>query len=81
MIELLDFWADWCGPCKQMAPNINSIEKLYKDSKGDLCKFNLYNKFIKDKYNVLAVFEDSKKCVDMWRREGLLCLQPNSGLL
>ena len=50
-------------------------------SKGDLCKFNLYNKFIKDKYNVLAVFEDSKKCVDMWRREGLLCLQPNSGLL
>lgn len=27
------------------------------------------------------VIEDSQKCVDMWRSLGLLCLQPNSGLL
>ena len=50
-------------------------------SKGDECKLNLYNKFITDKYNIIAVIEDSQKCVDMWRSLGLLCLQPNSGLL
>lgn len=27
--ELLDFWADWCSPCKMMNPILNEIEKEY----------------------------------------------------
>lgn len=45
------------------------------------CKKNLYNEYIKNKFNVLAVFEDQTKNVKMWRDLGILCLQTNEGNL
>jgi thioredoxin 1 len=30
---LLDFWAEWCGPCKMMNPVIDELEKEYPDLK------------------------------------------------
>ena len=42
---------------------------------GEEYKKNMYEEFIKDKYNVVCVFEDSNKCVEMWRSLGLLTCQ------
>ena len=28
---LVDFWAEWCGPCKQLAPKIDNIAKHYNE--------------------------------------------------
>ena len=29
---LVDFWADWCGPCKMLAPTISEIAEEFADS-------------------------------------------------
>ena len=46
---------------------------------GPICKKKLYEDNIKGKYYVPFVLEDNCKCVEMWRNEGLICLQPNEG--
>lgn len=31
MVKILDFWAEWCGPCKMMEPVIDQLEDDLKD--------------------------------------------------
>ncbi|MCK4904695.1 MAG: thioredoxin [Clostridiales bacterium] len=37
---LVDFYAEWCGPCQMLAPTIESIAKEY-EGKIKVCKTNI----------------------------------------
>ncbi|MEA3151408.1 MAG: thioredoxin 1 [Gammaproteobacteria bacterium] len=37
---LLDFWAEWCGPCKMIGPILEEVASVYKD-KIRIAKLNV----------------------------------------
>ena len=44
-----------------------------------IVKEELLQKIREDGYNPVSVFEDRQQCVDMWRRNGLVCYQVDEG--
>lgn len=44
-----------------------------------IVKHEIYERHIKDRYNVLGVFEDRDQVVQMWRALGLTCFQVANG--
>ena len=59
-------------------PNI--IFRPNQDFTDDhILKYRMYEKYIKDKYEVMFVVEDRKRIVDMWRELGITCLQCADG--
>ncbi|OGY24121.1 MAG: thioredoxin [Candidatus Woykebacteria bacterium RBG_13_40_15] len=54
-IQLLDFYADWCGPCITMKPIVEELEKELA-SKVEIKKVNVEeNKEDSEKYGVMSI--------------------------
>ena len=62
---VVDFWAEWCGPCKMIAPSLEQIA-AEMDGKVKIAKLNIdENQNIAMKYGVrsiptLILFKDGK---------------------
>ena len=63
---LVDFWAEWCGPCKAIAPSLEEISEEMKD-KLKVVKVNVdENPTVSQSYSIrsipaLMIFKDGKK--------------------
>ena len=52
---LVDYWAEWCGPCKMIAPVLEEIAQEYA-GKIKVCKLNIDdNKETPPKYAVRGI--------------------------
>lgn len=52
---LVDFYADWCGPCKMMAPVIDELAQQF-EGKAKVGKLNVdENGEIAQKYRVMSI--------------------------
>ena len=63
---LVDFWAEWCGPCKAIAPSLEEISEEMKD-KLKVVKVNVdENPTVSQSYSIrsipaLMIFKNGKK--------------------
>jgi thioredoxin 1 len=52
---LVDYWAEWCGPCKMIAPILDELVAEY-DGKLKIAKLNIdENQEIPSKYGVRGI--------------------------
>lgn len=62
-----------------VAFDLLKMRKEGDERKDAIIKEEIYNEFIKDKYNVLFVMDDRNQVVDFWRSVGLTCFQVDYG--
>ena len=52
---LVDYWAEWCSPCKVISPVLDEISQDY-DGRLKICKLNIDdNEIIPPKYGVRGI--------------------------
>ena len=63
---LVDFWAEWCGPCRMLAPTIEQLASE-QDSRARIAKLNIdENPRLASRFNVrsiptLIIFKDGRE--------------------
>jgi thioredoxin 1 len=73
-LTLVDFYADWCGPCKMLAPILHEVKAILKDEVR-IIKINvdqhqdLAAEFMVRGVPTMLLFNEGKM---LWRQSGVL---------
>ena len=51
---IVDFWADWCGPCKRLSPAIEQLSEEHEKIK--FCKVNIDEQpALADQFRIMSI--------------------------
>ncbi len=54
-IALVDFWADWCGPCNMLAPTIEDLAEKY-EGRALIAKVDVDNQMeLAQRFGVMSI--------------------------
>lgn len=82
-LTLVDFYAEWCGPCKMMSPILQEVKSVVKDD-VKIIKINVDNhqdlaaELMVRGVPTLMLFREGKM---LWRQSGVLSTNDLVGLI